>query len=83
MTEVVTEVAPERNFLHDLCNIMAVNQGLIHLILMKLKTSPTEITHDELITRLEKIMTSVERMNKIVFDRRAAIKSPIVATKDQ
>ena len=81
MTEELAEPSPERIFLHDLCNAMAVSQGLIHLIMLKAKKDPPELKLDDMIARLEKVLASVDRMNKLVNDRRNVIADTILSTK--
>lgn len=81
MTEELAEPSSERIFLHDLCNAMAVSQGLIHLIMMKVKKDSPELKHEDMIARLEKILASVDRMNKLVHDRRNVIRDTILPAK--
>ena len=60
----------ERVFLHDMCNGLAVVQGSMHLIIMKSKKTPPAITLPEAVQRLEKALESVEKMNKIIVQRK-------------
>ncbi len=60
----------ERSFLHDMCNGLAVVQGSMHLVIMKSKKIPSAITLEEAAQRLEKALASVEKMNKMIAERR-------------
>lgn len=73
MTQIQNEPTTERAFLHELCNATAVTHGILHLIMMKAKKNPSEMRSEDLLLRVEKALESVEKMNKLIFDRRSIL----------
>lgn len=63
----------ERAFLHDLCNSMAVAQGVLQLLIVKVQKQPTTISADDVLTKAKKALDAIEKMNKHVNDRRNVI----------
>lgn len=73
MTQKQDDPTAERAFLHELCNATAITHGILHLIMMKAKKTPGEMKSEDILLRVEKAFESVEKMNKIIFERRAIL----------
>lgn len=73
MTHEQNELKSERAFLHELCNTLAVSQGLLHMTLMKSRKAQPDLNVEDILSRVEKALESIEKANKLVLDRRAAI----------
>ncbi len=67
----------ERMFLHDLCNVMAITQGILHLLVAKMKKDPTDLNAGDITEKLEKGLSSLNRMLDLVNKRRTEITEQI------
>ncbi len=63
----------ERQFIHDLANPLAIAQGNIKLTLRKLSKDPASLSSEQMVTRLQKINDSLERMAVILSERRQEV----------
>ena len=68
------EHSAERTFLHDLCNVLAVAQGNLHLLMRKLQKNPGDLKPEDIIAKLEVSLNSVNKITELVNQRRAVLK---------
>ena len=73
------ENSAERVFLHDICNVIAVAQGNLYLIVRGIKKKPDEVKMDELVAKIEASLASITKLTEMVNHRRAVIKGEIPA----
>ena len=71
----------EREFLHDLSNIIAIVQGNMHLLMRKIQKDPAAIKIDEIMPKLESSMTAVNRMVGFLNARREKVRNDQAATQ--
>lgn len=65
--------ANERKFIHDLANPLAIAQGNIKLVLRNISKNPGTLPSEQVMTRLQKINDSIERISAMLSDRRQSI----------
>ena len=64
----------EKKFLHDLSGPLAVAFGNASMMLSKLEADPSQVPMDQLIAKLEKIVSSLDRVKNSVEARRDKLK---------
>ena len=75
MTDIEDFVQKDRDFLHDLCNSLAVAQGHLMLINMKMKKDPQNLNYEEIELKITKSLGAIDSMNNLIMARRAVLKS--------
>ena len=76
-SEAMANDRGERGFLHDISSPLAVGQGNLRIIISKLKADPPAIAGQPLLEKLEKVMTSFEKIMNLVNDRRQATRKAL------
>ena len=71
----------EREFLHDLSNIIAVAQGNLHLIVRKIQKSPADVKAEDLVPKLEVSLNSMNRMVEFLNKRREVVRNAAQAAQ--
>ena len=64
----------ERKFLHDVSNQLVVAQGMGSIVLKNIKKSEDELD-PKVIERLEKTVSAIDKMIKMVKERRSTLHS--------
>ena len=64
----------ERTFLHDLCNLLAISQGNLHLLMRKIQKNPGDMKPEDLVAKLEVSLNSVNKITDLVNQRRSVLK---------
>jgi len=67
----------ERTFLHDLSNVVAVAQGHLHFIMMKSKKNPDALKVEDLLTKVEIVLASMNKTIELLNARREIVRSSV------
>ena len=67
-------IRDERKFLHDISSPLTVALGTTNILSDKLKAGQ-EVPKETLVDRIERVFAALEKMSKMVNDRRDNIKS--------
>ncbi len=62
---------PERDFLHDLANPLAVVYGHLRILASKLEGNPEEVSGEEILQKINRALVSFEKANDLLDARRA------------
>ncbi len=67
-------IGSEKEFLHDLCNSLAISYGNIKLLSVKMQSDPS-MDHIKIQEKLEKALKSFDRANSLLDQRRNFIRA--------
>ena len=65
----------EREFLHDLSNIISIAQGCLDLLMRKIEKNPGEVKIEDMMPKLESSVNAVKRMVKLLNARRDKVRA--------
>jgi hypothetical protein len=69
----------EREFLHDLSNIVAIAQGNLHLLMRKIQKNPAEVKIEDLMPKLESSVNAITRLVDQLNARREKVRTAAAA----
>lgn len=69
----MSETITEREFLHDVANLLTIAHG--HIMLLEMQTKKGQISPEESLVKIEKSLTAMDRINILIVRRRAQIRS--------
>ena len=65
----------EREFLHDLSNIISIAQGSLDLLMRKIEKNPGDVKIEDMMPKLESSVNAVKRMVKLLNARRDKVRA--------
>ncbi len=65
----------EREFLHDLSNVVAIAQGNLHLLMRKIQKNPGEFKIEDAMPKLEASVNAITRMVDHLNARRDKVRA--------
>ena len=69
----------EREFLHDISNVVAIAQGNLHLLMRKIQKNPAEVKIEDLMPKLEASVNAIARMVDQLNVRREKVRAAATA----
>ena len=75
--------SPEKQFLHDISNLIAICYGNIKIVSTKLAKNPEAVTQDYLSGRLLKSLDAFDKLNALIAERRDLIIQEQEASENQ
>ena len=65
----------EREFLHDICNLVAIAQGNLHLLIRRIEKNPSDVKVADLLPKLEASINAIGRMVEQLSARRLKLRA--------
>ena len=60
----------EKNFLHDISNVIAIVQGTVQMLIRKIQKNPDEAKMEDIVAKLEATTKSITRLIDLLNARR-------------